>query len=263
MCGVAETLAVVSIATTALGTISSFQGQKAQASAAQQAAEYQARINENNAIIAQNNRTIAEHNIETAQRNAEAQRAQAAIIEKAAGEAEDIGKVKEIQALQAKKQLIGRQRAVLAANGVDVNEGSAVDIQVDTAGIGKLDELTIRSNAAREALGYRYQAYNARVAGENYIADAANFAIQAENAGREGASFTQQAYANRAAGQSAANAGNSAAFGTLLTGIGSVASKWYTFSKDGGFGNKEPKSSGVNPYLVGDTSPYNFKTGYM
>lgn len=63
------------------------------------------------------------------------------------------------------KGLIGSQRAGFAAQNIDVSTGSAVDVQADTAYLGELDALTIRSNAAREAWGYRVQAANQRQAG--------------------------------------------------------------------------------------------------
>lgn len=55
-------------------------------------------------------------------------------------------------------QAIGSQRAALAANGIDVNSGSAAQLQDDTAMLGEMDALTISNNAAREAYGYRIQA---------------------------------------------------------------------------------------------------------
>lgn len=55
-------------------------------------------------------------------------------------------------------QAVGTQRSVQAANGIDVNSGSAAQLQDDTAMIGELDALTIQNNAAREAYGYRIQA---------------------------------------------------------------------------------------------------------
>lgn len=55
-------------------------------------------------------------------------------------------------------QAVGTQRSVQAANGIDVNSGSAAQIQDDTAMLGELDALTIQNNAAREAYGYRVQA---------------------------------------------------------------------------------------------------------
>lgn len=56
------------------------------------------------------------------------------------------------------KQAVGTQRSVQAANGIDVNSGSAAQLQDDTAMLGELDALTIQNNAAREAYGYRIQA---------------------------------------------------------------------------------------------------------
>lgn len=70
------------------------------------------------------------------------------------------------------RRLIGSQRAALGASGADVNEGSALDIQADTAAMGELDALTIRTNAAREAWGYRIQAQDYRARGNIARADA-------------------------------------------------------------------------------------------
>lgn len=56
--------------------------------------------------------------------------------------------------------VIGAQRSSFAAQGVDVNKGSAADVQSGTAAVGALDATTIRNNAMREALGYRMQAAN-------------------------------------------------------------------------------------------------------
>lgn len=55
-------------------------------------------------------------------------------------------------------QLHGAQRAALAASGVDVNSGSAAELQGDTVELGELDALLIRNNAAREARGFAFQA---------------------------------------------------------------------------------------------------------
>ena len=67
----------------------------------------------------------------------------------------------------AVRGIIGAQRSAFAAAGVDVNTGSAAEIQADTAALGEQDALTIRNNAALEAWGYRTQAeisrYQAKV----------------------------------------------------------------------------------------------------
>lgn len=62
---------------------------------------------------------------------------------------------------QKTRQQIGAQRAAAGASGVDVNYGSAADVQADTAGQGAMNELTIRNNAWREAWGYKTQAISA------------------------------------------------------------------------------------------------------
>jgi hypothetical protein len=62
--------------------------------------------------------------------------------------------------------MIGSQRAGLATNNVDVGFGSAVDVQADAAFLGELDALTLRNNAAREAWGFRIDAENARLGGQ-------------------------------------------------------------------------------------------------
>jgi len=56
------------------------------------------------------------------------------------------------------KQLIGRQRAALAASGVVLDSGSAAEIQADTEAQVAADARTIVSNSWREAWGFKVQA---------------------------------------------------------------------------------------------------------
>lgn len=159
------------IALTLASTIVQYQGQKAAARAEQQRYDYQAQVNENNRIVS----------------------------EWKAKDATDRGGIKERQHRLKVSQLKGRQMAVMAANGIDVTDGSALDILGDTAFLGELDALTIKSNAEREAYDYKVQ-------GSNYQA---------------------QSQLNTMAGQNAYTAGNYNAMSSLLSGAGSVASKWY------------------------------------
>ena len=62
-------------------------------------------------------------------------------------------------------RMVGKQRAVLAAQGIDVGTGSAVDIQEDTKQQGELAAMTIKNNAWREAWGYKIDAMNNRYSG--------------------------------------------------------------------------------------------------
>jgi hypothetical protein len=63
------------------------------------------------------------------------------------------------------ERVIGAQRVGFAAQHVDVNTGSALDVQADAAYLGELDVVTIRNNAAKEAYGYKVEAYNASMHG--------------------------------------------------------------------------------------------------
>jgi hypothetical protein len=66
----------------------------------------------------------------------------------------------EILSRNRTKQTLGSQRAALAASGIDVNSGSAADIQKETTDFGAEDVITIRNNAWREAWGFKVQANN-------------------------------------------------------------------------------------------------------
>ena len=89
----------------------------------------------------------------------EAQRLEknARLAELQAKDAEIQGK-KDATAYKVKiNQLIGSQRASMAAQGIEVNADSALDIQLETKELGAVDAQTIRNNAFREATGYRIQ----------------------------------------------------------------------------------------------------------
>ena len=63
-------------------------------------------------------------------------------------------------------QLKGAQRASLAARGLDINAGTAGEIQDQTDFFSQIDQGTARNNAARDAWSLRYQGANARAEGE-------------------------------------------------------------------------------------------------
>jgi len=74
-------------------------------------------------------------------------------------------------------RLIGSQRAAFAAQGIEVDSGSALEIQVDTRAMSEADKLTIRNNAWREAFGYRAQALSFKGAAE-FDKAATEFAVR-------------------------------------------------------------------------------------
>ena len=175
MCGLAE----ASLAATAIGTATSVYGRLQEGNAVKKQAAYQAAVARNNAILA----------------------------ERAAQDAEQRGSLEAQRlALQA-RQLSGRQRAALAANGVLVDTGSALDVVEDTSAMGKLDQLTARRNAAREASNYRAQGMN--------------FEASAQLAESRGSSARRASYIE--------------GLSTFSTGVGSVSDKWYRFNRQGAF----------------------------
>lgn len=64
------------------------------------------------------------------------------------------------------RSLIGAQRAGFAGQGVVIGEGSARDVQADTAYLGERDAQQRLNNAALEAWGYRVEAYDRRMAAQ-------------------------------------------------------------------------------------------------
>ena len=111
-----------------VGGVSSYQQGKAQ----QAQYNYQAKVNEENAKIAQENANV--------------QRQQG--IEEA-----------RLQRIKA-ASTIGAQKTAMAANGVDITQGTAVDVISDTAAMGELDALQTQYNYEMKARGYEAQAGN-------------------------------------------------------------------------------------------------------
>ena len=84
----------------------------------------------------------------------------AAINRNLAADALERGAIAENIQRERTQQLKSRQRAKFGASGVDISSGSAARTIADTAMIGELDALTIRSNAQREAFGLEVGAQN-------------------------------------------------------------------------------------------------------
>ncbi len=119
---------------TAANTINGFVSQRKTAAGLEREGEYQASLLEQNATVAE-------------------QQAADAIARGAEEEAYHRAGV---------RKLIGAQRAAIGASGVDIGSGSALDVQLESARLGAIDEITIRNNAAREAWGYKVEAVNYR-----------------------------------------------------------------------------------------------------
>lgn len=101
---------------------------------------------------------MGNYEYEIAQKNA-------AMDRNAAQDAIQRGRIEEQRQYRRMAQLQGAQRAAMAANGIDTEFGSALDIQVDTKKIGWEDAATIRENAIREAKGFEINAWNQEASG--------------------------------------------------------------------------------------------------
>jgi len=118
--------------------------------------------------------------------------------------------VKEVGRLTLKGgQIKSAQKVALAANGVQMGEGSAAELVASTDLMIAIDANQIMANAVQSAWGHRTQ----------------------------GANYQAEALTKAAAGSSISPFGM--ATGSLLGSAGSVASQWYQFNKLGGtFGGK-------------------------
>ncbi|MCD7740191.1 MAG: hypothetical protein LUH11_02460 [Candidatus Gastranaerophilales bacterium] len=180
--------AAATLASTAVGVYSSVQ----QGNAQKAQYEYQAQIAKQNAQIAQNNAD---------------QKRQEGIEE---------SRLQRMKTLQA----VGSQQAAMAANGIDVSSGTALDIVEDTAAMGELDALTTRYNYETQALAYEQEANN----------------------------YNNQSNLDTFAAQNAYKSGITNAVATGFNGLAdttNVASKWYSGNSTSLSSSKSSKNGTV------------------
>lgn len=89
----------------------------------------------------------------------------ARVAEMQARDAMNRGQEAEGRSRQRTRKLIGSQRTALAAQGIRLDSGSALDVQLEAGDMGELDALTIKNNALREAFGFRSEARNITMQG--------------------------------------------------------------------------------------------------
>lgn len=153
-----------------------------------------------NGTAASARQSIANYNADVAESNAR-------LVDLQASDAAARSIDQQAQLSRQTGQLIGRQRAATAANGVSLNEGSPVAVDASTRWMNDVDLATLRNNAARTAWGYNVQK-------QNYLTQA-----KAYRAGADAVSPSM------------------AVGGTLLNNAAGVASKWYDLYKNGSFGS--------------------------
>jgi type II secretory pathway pseudopilin PulG len=167
------TAAIVSMVMSGVGTVMAASSAMQQSQASKDAANYNAAVQRNNAIA-------ADYQAQDAYKRGE--------------------KAVEDH-LRKTAALRGKQTATMAANGVDISEGTPLNILTDTELFAEIDTNTIRNNAATEAWGFKNQA-------ANYNAQGTLASMSARNADPMMAGVS-----------------------TLISGGASVADKWYQYNK--------------------------------
>jgi len=152
-------------------------GQQQQYSAQANAARYQAQVAENNRLIAEQNRRYAS----------------------AAGASN--AQIRDFTT----RATLGRATAAQAASGVDVTQGSPVEVRDSLRQMGRLQTLEEVQEAALKGYGYQTQA----------------------------AGFGAEAGLQRAKASSAEAAGSTAMIGSILGGAASVGDKWLRYKNVG------------------------------
>jgi hypothetical protein len=173
--GASSAFGYASIATSIIGAIGSAQLARTQAKANQSALNFQADMSKINARMAERS-------------------AQSVLFQ---GQ-QQVGNL----TLRSGK-IKSAQRVAMAANGIDLGEGNAVEVQATTDLMTEIDKNTIEANAIRSAWGYRTQGVNA-----------SNTALMAS------------------ASADSINP-NAAATSTLIGSAGNVAQSWYAMNKAG------------------------------
>lgn len=169
----ATTLAYVGAAAAVAGAATTAYSQVQSGNAQAAASKYNSQVASENATIAQQNASLAG----------------------AAGEAQVA------QETQKTRATVGGIQAAQAANGVDINSGSDVDVRSSASALGELSAINIRSNAARTAYGYQTQS----------TSDTAQSKLDTFNAGQEQI------------------AGETGAAGSVLGGVSSAGSNFANY----------------------------------
>lgn len=92
---------------------------------------------------------------------------QADAYARSAADAAQRGRNEEARVREAYGRLEADQRVAGASSGVDIQSGTPLDLIVATAGMGELDALTARNNAAREAWGLQIESLTAKTKGKS------------------------------------------------------------------------------------------------
>lgn len=140
------TAAVISAAVALAGTAAGAYGAVRQAESARQQQEYQAKL--------------ANRQAQIAEQNAQQQ-------EEAARQSRRDGYEAAVQKRQEAARIIGQQRAAAGASGTQIDAGSALDANLDTAEKGEIDAFSQRKQGLRAAHNSALAAWSSRNSAES------------------------------------------------------------------------------------------------
>lgn len=190
------TLATVGMASSALGGVVSAVGSVLGGQAKSQMFQYQAGVADINQRIAKRNASYARY----------------------------VGEFEAQRSGMKSRYETGQQKVIQSGRGLDVNFGSPAAVRESQESIGRQEQTTIRSSAARRAFGYDVEAEKQRTAASMYRKSAKNEEI----------------------------AGYIGAAGSILGATSSVAGKWYEAGQYGmGGGGISTGASPDFPYEYG------------
>jgi hypothetical protein len=232
------TLAAAGAISSAVGAYSSAKGQKI-------ALEGQANLDKINAQArAQASSTQAELDLADAKGNSYTLNAQAEVsdlnarlLDLSAEDALLAGQHEEQRARLATARIKSAQKVAIAANGIDMAEGTPIELLTGTDLMGEIDAQTIKANAARSAFGYRTQAVNARGDATLRKAQAGALLTNAEAATNARKTGVTGQLANDLAAADTKRAGAAginpavAGMNSLISNGTQVAASWYRYNK--------------------------------
>lgn len=127
-------------------------------------------------------------------------------------------------------QVKSSQRAAMAANGVDLGEGSAAEVQKTTDIIKDIDSHTLQANALGAAWGYRVQGLEAQMQASSQAFNAKSQAtMQAINLRTGATGATMQAGMKDATASTISPV--SSGFTSLLGSAPSLADSWFKYAE--------------------------------
>lgn len=240
----ATVLAVAAIATTAVGAGVSYYGAQQQADATRAAAEYNAQVQRNNALLAaqqaqaqySKQAAIAENQAAWMSYNQQLSRNNAKALQDQAANERLVAQENARRQRGLNERELARMRARMAASGVNISEGSPLNLQEESAELLELRVLEIGRQAEMRVQTLNYQSLleeadaarkGTEVGLANLRADNARFNLSTSkyiaDIGESKANLTLLEGQNRAQGI------RYGAYGDALSSAGNIATSGYNY----------------------------------